>query len=235
MSIWLRGILMSTVITATHTKGDVMTKIDSNFIKSSVVCSACESTKLKRTYKKSYKSPINTLGYSEDVSYEWRQFTCSECGHIINVVNDGDSILAVGSDAKLPLSAFTASVFKESFDLCVVFNYRENNGILDEDCICGDNILNLQPFLNLHGVFAEEVMENTFAVYFDESKFSFITEQDAIYEIIELLVYAGCKILPADNMGNDDNMLNVLVTADEFNEMVYEYNLALEEQDEVIF
>lgn len=57
-----------------------MAKINSDYIKNNVSCAHCESTKLKRSYKKSFKSPIDEVGNKKNTTMEWRQFTCSSCG-----------------------------------------------------------------------------------------------------------------------------------------------------------
>lgn len=197
-----------------------MAKINSDYIKNNVSCAHCESTKLKRSYKKSFKSPIDEVGNKKNTTMEWRQFTCSSCGEITNVLNTENNIISITKFAALPFCAFDVELKIENAELYAFFTYKDINGEVVEDDLSYQHILNLQLYFNKFDMYVENNMENTFQIYFNKDKHSFISNSSMFNYVNKVLSEAGADV----SIGEEDSFIpDVYLNNEQFNKMVSEY------------
>lgn len=143
--------------------------INSQYIKANVQCVHCQCAVLKRKYKKSFVSAYNAEFQLVKEKQTWRQFACSKCKGITNVLSNDLEIISVSANVVLPLAAYEF-FFHEDTDntssICIYFcqdiadAYSSNIVDAPADMLDIDNILEFSNIMSINGYVSTTQSEN---------------------------------------------------------------------------
>lgn len=169
-----------------------MTKINSQYIKSNVKCTHCQSQNIKRTHKQTFKSGINSNLDFQEEKFEWRQFECKDCGEITNVLNTENAIQSISEEPILPFSAFNYCVFIDHDMVSLTTFYKGSvKGNIIEDDIREEHIFLFEKLFEKNNIEACNIMENVFELSFNKEKHDFNSNEEVINYLNSLMEKTG--------------------------------------------
>ena len=169
-------------------------KIDSKYIKENVKCCFCDSTKLKRRHKQSFKSKVDTNCNFNDQKIHWRQFECENCNELTNVTNTDEEILHKDECAVLPFSCFNycVEIMDDMVNLALFYKDTVKGDVIEDD-IRDYHILFFEEFFLKHNIKASNSMENYWEIGFNKNYYDFKTFEEGLEIINKLMKQAGAS------------------------------------------
>lgn len=196
-----------------------MSKINSDYIKNNVACIHCNSNKLKRSYKKEFKSPINEHGIEYSTKIEWRQFNCSKCNGITNVLNTEDHILTTTESVIKPLCGYEAEIYIHNLSLFLSIKHKENKGVIRED-LSDENILNIQNYFNKFNIYISNIEGSVWNLYFNNEFHNFNGKKEALEFVKKILNKAGCEATIVDS---NEFLIDLYLIKEDYNNYIEDY------------